>query len=446
MNICAGSGRNMHYDTMEIPRDAYLKKLILRKHNGFIKIITGIRRCGKSYLLNNLFYQHLLSSGVAEDHIIRFAFDSADDLERIGESIEDIGDPNAGVSPKKFMAYIASKITDANQYYLLLDEVQRLKNFELVLISYLRKNNLDVYVTGSNSRFLSSDIITEFAGRGDEIHVLPLVFSEFFSVSETSPGRAFDEYLVYGGLPQTVLLKTDEQKAAFLETQMKNVYLRDIVQRHNLHSDSDLSELLMILASSVACPTNPRRLSATFSSEKKSSITANTVNNYIAHLEDAFIVKKSLKYDVRGNSYINTPFKLYFEDTGLRNACLHFRQSEPPYLMENIIFNELRYRGFSVDTGIVPVRESDSSGKEVRKQLEIDFVANKGSRRYYIQSAWSIPDRDKYLQETHSYRKTPDSFKKIIIVSGSLKPRRDENGYVTMGVLDFLLNPDSLDF
>lgn len=430
---------------MEIKRDEYLNKLIVRKQNGFIKVITGIRRCGKSYLLNEIFYRHLLESGVKDDHIIKFAFDSADDLRLIGEDIITIDEENRKADPLKFMDYINARITDQGIYYLLLDEVQKLGGFESVLNGYLRKKNLDVFVTGSNSRFLSSDIITEFEGRGDEIHVFPLSFSEFFSVYDGSKEEAFDDYMVYGGLPAAALMKTDEQKVRYLTTQIENVYLRDIVKRYHLQSDADIGELLDILASGISALTNPKKLSDTFRSVKQSRLCPDTISRYISHLEDAFLIHKALRYDVKGKRYIGTPYKIYFEDVGLRNARLNFRQIEQTHLMENIIYNELRRRDYSVDVGVVEVRENGAGGAKSKKKLEIDFAANQGSRRYYIQSAYEISDSNKWQQETRPFDNIRDSFKKIVIVERSMKPRRDEKGYVVMGVKEFLLQANSLE-
>lgn len=430
---------------MQIERNVYLNKLIARKHNGFVKVITGIRRCGKSYLLNTLFYQHLLNSGIEDSHIIRFAFDSAQNLMLIGENLMEIEEGKRKVDPEKFMTYINDKIVDDGMYYLLLDEVQNLGYFEAVLNGYLRKDNVDVYVTGSNSKFLSSDIITEFAGRGDEVHVLPLSFSEFFSVYDGSKEEAFDDYMVYGGLPSVALMQTEEQKVAYLTTQITNVYLRDIVKRYNLQSDEDIGELLDILASGISTLVNPRKLAGTFKSIKGSTISEVTVAKYIGHMAESFLISKAKRYDVKGKHYIDTPFKVYFEDIGLRNARLNFRQIEPSHIMENIIYNELRYRGYNVDVGVVEVREKNSEGREQRKQLEIDFIANQGSRRYYIQSAYEIPSKEKMDQETKSFDRANDSFKKIIVVERTMKPRRDDKGYVTMGVKEFLLNENSLE-
>lgn len=432
-------------DFLEIKRDVYLDRIIARKHNGFIKVITGIRRCGKSYLMNKIFYNHLISAGISSDHIIKFAFDSADDLFLIDEDVLEISEQNRKVDPRKFMNYISSKIIDDGIYYLLLDEVQLLGNFEAILNSYLRKENLDIYVTGSNSKFLSSDILTEFEGRGDEIHILPLSFYEFYSAYDGTKDEAFDDYLVYGGLPAVALMQTDEQKANYLITQMKNVYIKDIVDRNKLNSNQDISELVDILASGISTLTNPRKLENTFKSVKNSTLCASTIDKYIGYLKDSFLISKAERYDVKGKKYISTPYKLYFEDIGLRNARLNFRQIEETHLMENIIYNELRYRGYNVDVGVVEFREKTEEGKEIRKQVEIDFVANQSSKRYYVQSAYQIPDDEKWQQETRPFDKANDSFKKIVVVEKGLKPRRDDKGYVLIGVKEFLLDINSLD-
>lgn len=429
---------------MEIARNKYLEMLTLRKHNGFIKVITGIRRCGKSYLLNEIFYNDLLKNGIQENHIIKFAFDSAKDLTLIGEDLQKLNKNRQKVNPKKFLEYIESKIVDNNMYYLLLDEVQNLDCFETILNGYLREKNLDVYVTGSNSKFLSKDVLTEFAGRGDEIHVFPLSFSEFYSFSNGNLDYAFDEYMTYGGLPAIALMKTEEQKVNYLKTQIKNVYLKDIVERNHLFSDENIEELLSVIASGIASLTNPSKLANTFKSVKKSTISANTINSYINYMQDAFILSKVNRYDLKGKKYINSPYKIYFEDVGLRNAQLDFRQIENTHLMENVIYNELRYRGYHVDVGVVNTKEN-KDGIFKRKQLEIDFVANLGSKRYYIQSAYDIPDEEKMQQETKSFDKTKDSFKKIVIVEKSMKPRRTEKGYLMLGIKEFLLNPNSLE-
>lgn len=429
---------------MEIKRDKYLKMLLVRKHNGFVKVITGIRRCGKSYLMNDIFYDKLKEDGVSDDHIIKFAFDSADDLLLIGEDLQELSQNKKKVDPKKFTAYISQRMTDDKMYYLLLDEVQNLDCFEIVLNGYLRKKNTDVYVTGSNSKFLSSDVLTEFAGRGDEIHVLPLSFSEFYASYEGSADYAFDDYMIYGGLPAVALMQTPEQKASYLKTQLLNVYLKDIVERHNLSSDKNIGELLDIIASGISSLTNPAKLSNTFKSVKNATLSALTVDNYITYMQQAFMISKVNRYDVKGKKYIGTPYKIYFEDVGLRNARLDFRQIEETHLMENIIYNELRYRGYNVDVGVVDIREN-IDGAPKRRQLEIDFVANQGSKRYYIQSAYDIPSDEKMEQETKSFDKTNDSFKKIIVVGKSMKPRRSEKGYLMTGIKEFLLDPESLD-
>lgn len=429
---------------MEIKRDKYLEMLQIRRHNGFVKVITGIRRCGKSYLMNEIFYEKLKECGVNEDHIIKFAFDSAEDLLLIGEDLQELVEVKKKVNPKKFMAYVSQRMTDNDMYYLLLDEVQNLGCFEAVLNGYLRKKNMDVYVTGSNSKFLSSDVLTEFAGRGDEIHVLPLSFSEFYANYEEGLDYAFDDYMIYGGLPAVALMKTSQQKSSYLKTQLQNVYLKDIVRRYNLNSDENIGELLDIIASGISSLTNPTKLANTFKSVKNSSLSALTIDHYITYMQQAFMLSKVNRYDVKGKKYINTPYKIYFEDVGLRNARLDFRQIEETHLMENIIYNELRYRGYNVDVGVIDTREN-VDGSSQRRQLEIDFVANQGNKRYYIQSAYDIPNEDKMKQETKSFDKTNDSFKKIIVVGKNMKPRRNEKGYLIIGVKEFLIDPNSLE-
>lgn len=429
---------------MEIKRDKYLEMLQIRRHNGFIKVITGIRRCGKSYLMNDIFYEKLRQEGVDESHIIKFAFDSAEDLLLIGEDLQDLFINKKKVDPKKFMTFISQRMIDNDMYYLLLDEVQNLGCFEAVLNGYLRKKNMDVYVTGSNSKFLSSDVLTEFAGRGDEIHVLPLSFSEFYANYQDGLDYAFDDYMIYGGLPAVALMKTSEQKSSYLKTQLQNVYLKDLVERNNLNSDENIGELLDIIASGISSLTNPTKLANTFKSIKNTSLSALTIYRYITYMQQAFILSKVNKYDVKGKKYISTPYKIYFEDVGLRNARLDFRQIEETHLMENIIYNELRYRGYNVDVGFVETREN-IDGTLKRKQLEIDFVANQGNKRYYIQSAYDIPNEEKMKQETKSLDNIDDSFKKIIVVRNSIKPRRNEKGYLIVGLKEFLLDPNSLE-
>lgn len=429
---------------MEIKRDKYLEMLQIRRHNGFIKVITGIRRCGKSYLMNDIFYEKLRQEGVDESHIIKFAFDSAEDLLLIGEDLQDFFINKKKVDPKKFMTFISQRMIDNDMYYLLLDEVQNLGCFEAVLNGYLRKKNMDVYVTGSNSKFLSSDVLTEFAGRGDEIHVLPLSFSEFYANYQDGLDYAFDDYMIYGGLPAVALMKTSEQKSSYLKTQLQNVYLKDLVERNNLNSDENIGELLDIIASGISSLTNPTKLANTFKSIKNTSLSALTIDRYITYMQQAFILSKVNKYDVKGKKYINTPYKIYFEDVGLCNARLDFRQIEETHLMENMIYNELRYRGYNVDVGFVETREN-IDGTLKRKQLEIDFVANQGNKRYYIQSAYDIPNEEKMKQETKSLDNIDDSFKKIIVVRNSIKPRRNEKGYLIVGLKEFLLDPNSLE-
>lgn len=429
---------------MEINRDYYLGKLIKRKHNGLIKVITGIRRCGKSYLLNTIFYHHLIESGVDESHIIRFAFDSADDLFLIGENLIQIEKEKRRVDPEKFMSYIRSQITGKGMYYLLLDEVQLLDCFESVLNGYLRKDNMDVYVTGSNAKFLSKDIITEFAGRGDEIHMYPLSFSEFMTVCQGDKYQGLSEYMLYGGIPLVVLRDDVKDKAVDLENLFSEIYMRDIYRRNNIRNQGELEDLLNILSSSIGSLTNPEKLKNTFRTVKKSKITANTVKKYLGYFEDSFLIESAQRYDIRGRAYIETPKKYYFSDLGLRNARINFRQFEQTHVMENVIYNELRMRGYSVDVGVVTIAEN-KNGKVTRKQLEVDFVCNLGSARYYIQSAFSIPDAEKLLQETRPFRKIDDSFKKIIITKDIVPKAYDEHGILTLNVYDFLLDPASLD-
>lgn len=432
---------------MEIKRDVYLNRLIFRKHNGFIKVITGIRRSGKSYLLNTLFYNHLKEQGVDEDHIIKFAFDAADDLIKIGEDpiVLDNEKEERKVDPTKFINWLMPQIADGEMYYILLDEVQKLGAFESVLNGFLRKSNMDVFVTGSNSKFLSKDIVTEFEGRGDEIHILPLSFSEFYAFKGGDKSEAYDEYSVYGGLPAVALMTTEEQKSTYLISQIQRVYLRDIINRYNLPENTMIGEVLDVIASGISSLTNPKKIADTFVSVKQEKISDFTVDKYIGHMEDAFMLSRVKRYDIKGRKYIGTPYKIYFEDIGLRNARLNFRQIEGTHIMENIIYNELRYRGYQVDVGVVETREKNVDGRVIRNQREIDFIATLGSKKYYIQSAFAIPDQKKYEQETTPFDKTMDSFKKIIIVEKNMKPRRDEKGYVMMGVREFLLDKDSLE-
>ena len=430
---------------MEIRRDFYLEKLIKRKNNGLIKVITGIRRCGKSYLLNNIFYHYLLDSGVKSDHIIRFAFDSAEDLYLIGESLIQIGKERRGVDPEKFMAYIRAKVTDDGMYYLLLDEIQMMDCFEAVLNGYLRRENMDVFVAGSNAKLLSKDIVTEFAGRGDEIHMYPLSFAEFMSVYQGDQYMGLSEYMLYGGIPLVVLRDGANDKALALQNLFQEIYIRDITRRNRVKNIGELEDLLNILSSAIGSLTNPEKLRNTFKTVKKSKITANTIRRYLEYFEDSFLIESAQRYDIRGKAYIETPKKYYFSDLGLRNARINFRQFEQTHSMENVIYNELCMRGYRVDVGVVPVTEKDAEGKAARKQLEVDFVCNLGSARYYIQSAYSLPDEAKRMQEIRPFRKIDDSFRKIVITKDIVQPHYDEYGILTMNSYDFLLDQNCLE-
>ena len=430
---------------MEIRRNFYLDKLIKRKNNGFIKVITGIRRCGKSYLLNNLFYHHLLESGVDVDHIIRFAFDSADDLYLIGESLIGIEKEKRGADPEKFMAYVRTKVVDDGMYYLLLDEIQMLDCFEAVLNSYLRKDNMDVFVTGSNAKLLSKDIATEFAGRGDEVHMYPLSFAEFMSVYEGDKYTGLSEYMLYGGIPSVVLRDGANDKAVALQNLFSEIYIQDICRRNRVKNIGELEDLLNTLSSAIGSLTNPEKLKNTFRTVKKSKITSNTIKKYLDYFEDSFLIESAQRYDIKGKSYIETPKKYYFSDLGLRNARINFRQFEQTHSMENVIYNELRMRGYSVDVGVVPIAEKDRTGKVTRKQLEVDFVCNLGSSRYYIQSVYTLPDEAKRTQEVRPFRKIDDSFKKIIITRDMVPMQYDEYGILTVNIYDFLLDPKCLE-
>ncbi len=416
---------------MQIQRDQYLQALINRMHNGMIKVVTGIRRSGKSYLLFRIFREYLLEQGVGEEHIIALALD-----QRKNRSYR---------NPDVILDYIENLLADEGQYYVFLDEVQLLEDFEEVLNSLISISNVDVYVTGSNSKFLSKDVITQFRGRGDEIHVYPLTFREFMQVYEGDVYHGWSDYVVYGGLPQVATMPTEEQKIAYLSNLFSETYLMDFLERHSINKTQELEDLINILASSVGSLTNPPKLQATFKSEMQSSISLNTIRQYIEWLEEAFVICKANRYDVKGRKYIGTPLKYYFEDVGLRNARLGFRQVEETHLMENIIYNELRTRGYTVDVGVVEVRER-AGAKNLKKQLEIDFVANLGSKRYYIQSAFAMPTEEKRLQEKTSLLKVKDSFKKIILVRDVVHVARDEDGITTMSIYDFLLNLDSLEF
>ena len=416
---------------MDIQRPVYLQKLKTRMHNGMIKVITGLRRCGKSYLLFESFRQYLLDSGVPGDHIIGVELDI-----RRNEKFRD---------PDVLLKFLSEAISDEGMYYILLDEVQMLRDFEAVLNELLHFRNADVYVTGSNSKFLSSDVITEFRGRGDEIRLHPLAFSEYVSAFSGTREEAWQEYFTYGGLPQILSMKSDEQKSDYLKNLFDMTYMKDIRDRNKIRHEAELGELLDILASATGSLTNPQKLAKTFHSKRNCDFPESTIARYCRYLEDAFLLNKSCRYDIKGKEYINTPFKYYFEDVGLRNARLNFRQQEENHIMENVIYNELRYRGFSVDVGVVEIREKQPDGASARKQLEVDFVANSGSRRYYLQSAFALDSPAMEEQEKRPFRRFSDSFRKIVLVRDNIKIRRDESGIVTMGMLDFLLNPNSLD-
>lgn len=417
---------------MEIQRTQYIDLLLNRMHNKMIKVITGMRRSGKSYLLFNLFKKTLIAQGVAQSHIISIELDRYEN--------------RAFRDPDVVLEYIHSCIKEEGMYYLLMDEVQMLSDFEEVLNSLMHNDSLDIYVTGINSKFLSKDVMTQFRGRGDEIHVFPLTFKEFMQVYEGDVYHGWSEYVVYGGLPLVATIRTDEQKIHYLTNLFTETYLKDIIERYHIDKIQEMDDLLNVLASSVGSLTNPPKIEATFKSTIHSNISMNTIRQYLAYLEDAFLIHKAYRYNVKGRKYIGTPLKYYFEDVGLRNARLGFRQVEETHLMENIIYNELRSRGYSVDVGVVEKRERDERGKEIKKQLEIDFIANLGSNRYYIQSAFSMPTEQKRIQEKASLVNVKDSFKKIILVKDVMKVSHDEDGIVTMSVYDFLLNENSLDF
>lgn len=415
---------------MEIERGIYLNKLIRKKKNGLIKVVTGVRRCGKSYLLFHLFHRHLLEGGVPEDHIIEIALDD--------RSNKDLRDPDA------MLQFIKGKLRDNEDYYIVLDEVQYLGEFEDVLNSLLHIPNADVYVTGSNSKFLSSDVITQFRGRGDEIHVYPLSFSEYLPAYPGTEAEAWDDYLVYGGLPLVMTMEEAEDKAEYLNSLFQKVYISDIVERHKIRNEAELDELVNILASAVGSYTNQNKLSRTFKSVKGKTISDKTIKNYIDYLIDSFLISRAVRYDIKGKKYIGSPSKYYFEDVGLRNARLGFRQIEQTHLMENIIYNELRIRGYHTDIGVVVHSGTNEDGKRSKKQLEIDFVATKGSEKYYIQSAFAFPTAEKENQEKRGLLSIPDSFRKIIVTGDNIKVRRDENGIITIGVRNFLLDENSL--
>lgn len=409
-----------------IERNDYLDKLIARKENGLIKILTGIRRCGKSFMLDPIFKTYLIQNGVKEDHIIKI------DLDEIKNETY--------LDPIELNNYVESRVVDENIYYVLIDEIQKVRNFEAVLNGFLHKRNLDVYVTGSNSRFLSSDIITEFRGRGDEVRIFPLSFSEFANAYVGDNHEAWNEYVTYGGIPLILNQKTDEQKSKFLTGLFELTYKKDIIERNNIDKDDILDSLINILSSSVGSLTNPQKIYNTFISNGRTDLSKNTIISYIDYLLDSFLIEKAERYDVKGKKYIQTPQKYYFADIGLRNARLNFRQQEENHLMENIIYNELLIRGYNVDVGVVEVREGD-----LRKQLEVDFVCNQGSKRYYVQSALNLDTPEKTSQETKSLNNIGDSFKKIIVVKDNIKLWRTDDGILVIGIQEFLLNKNSLD-
>ena len=415
---------------MVIERNKYLQELVSCRHNGLVKIITGMRRCGKSFLLFRLFRRFLEDNGVANDHIVEMAFDDY--------AFKEFRNPD------KFYAYVKSRIIDDQPYYILLDEVQMLDEFEDVLNGLLHIPNADVYVTGSNANFLSKDIITEFRGRGYQIHVSPLSFAEFMSIYEGDREDGWNEYLLYGGLPPVVLLKTEEEKVKLLDSLLAETYIIDVVNRNKIKNDSELNDLFKILASGIGGLTNPQRLSNTFQSVKNVSISPATIKKYIECLSDAFLLESCNRYDVKGRKYIGTPLKYYFSDLGIRNALLGFRQQEKTHLMENAVYNELCARGYSVDVGNVEVNTVDEKGTKVRRMLEVDFVCNRGYKRCYIQSSLSLPDREKMQQESASLLRINDSFMKYVITGDRIKKYQNDDGIVIMNVLDFLLDEQSV--
>lgn len=409
---------------MIIERKKYLQQLVQSKHNGLVKIITGIRRCGKSFLLFNLFKSQLEKEGIDKEHIIEMAFDDFANREYR--------------DPEKFYQYVKAQIKDGRMYYVLLDEVQMMDQFEDVLNGLLHIPNVDVYVTGSNAKFLSKDIITEFRGRGYQIHVSPLSFSEFMTTYNGSKEDGWIEYLQYGGLPPVVLQPNDEEKIKFLKDLWQETYLIDILNRNHIKNNAELEELLCMLASGIGGLINPQKLSNTFKTNKNVSISPATLKSYISYCSDAFLIEEANRYDVKGRKYIGTPMKYYFADLGLRNALLNFRQVEKTHLMENAIYCELRRQGFNVDVGVVTVNGKDENGSSYRKQLEVDFVCNKGSRRCYIQSALSLPSQEKIDQETNSLRRLDDGFERIVIVGDHMTCNHDDNGILFMSIYDFM--------
>jgi predicted AAA+ superfamily ATPase len=417
---------------MLIERPIYLNKLIESRHNHMIKIVTGVRRCGKSYLLFMLYTQWLEQQGVDSSHIIHI------DLEdRRNKALRD---------PDNLLAHIDSRMIDSDMYYIMIDEIQHVAEFEDVLNSYLKVKNADVYVTGSNARFLSKDVVTTFRGRGDEIRVYPLCFREFMTAYNGSKERALDEYMTYGGMPQVLEHVSEAKKSEYLKGLFINTYIRDIKERYQIKNDEVMDNLLDVVSSSIGSLTNPTKLANTLTSIRHENINNKTTNNYLEYICDSFLMERVERYDVKGKRYIESPYKYYFVDLGLRNARLNFRQLEHTHMIENVVYNELRIRGFNVDVGVVPVLKRDESGKMTRSQLEIDFICNQGSKRYYIQSAYRMLTEEKVQQEEASLRKVDDSFKKIVILGEDILVRRNDDGITTMSIYDFLLNPDSLDW
>lgn len=417
---------------MEVKRDRYLDRLIERKGNGLIKAVTGIRRCGKSFLLLELFHRHLVESGVPESRIVKVALD-----DRTNKPLR---------NPDTLLAYLRGRVPgDGVPTYVVLDEIQLVPEFEDVLNSLLHMRGADVYVSGSNSQFLSTDIVSRFRGRSDEIRVRPLSFSEFMSIFDGPADEGWDEYVVHGGMPLALSYSRASDKEAYLRSLFEKVYIADVVERNKVRHPEELDELVDVLASATGSLTNPTRLMNVFRSVKKKDISDKTITSYISHLENAYLVSEAQRFDIKGDAYIGSPKKYYFEDVGLRNARMGFRQAEENHLMENIVFNELLSRGFNVDVGVVDAFGRDKSGKTIRQRLEVDFVATLGSSRYYVQSALAIDDPEKREQETRPLAKIDDSFRKIVVVRGAMKPRRDEKGLVYMGIRNFLLDPDSLD-
>lgn len=416
---------------MQIQRPIYLNKLIESRHNHMIKIVTGVRRCGKSYLLFMLYTEWLKQQGVESSHIIHI------DLEdRRNKELRD---------PDNLMNYIDCKMKDDEMYYIMVDEIQHVAEFEDVLNSYLKILNADIYVTGSNARFLSKDVVTTFRGRGDEIRVFPLCFSEFMSIYQGSVERGLDEYMTYGGMPQILEHSSESKKSEYLKSLFENTYIRDIKERYNIKNDEVMDNLLDVVSSSIGSLTNPTKLANTLTSIRRENINNKTTNNYLEYICDSFLMERVERYDVKGKRYFESPYKYYFVDLGLRNARLNFRQLEKTHIMENVIYNELRVRGFNIDVGVVPILKRDNEGKMIRNQFEIDFVCNQGSKRYYIQSAYRMPTEEKVEQEEASLRNVNDSFKKIVIVGDDILVKRNEAGITTMSIYDFLLNPNSLE-